>query len=170
MANDHEFPRDDAERAWLAALPRTSTPGPSAENQLVRTLRREGYFGRGLSISTALLGMAAAIVLFASGALVGAHIDRGSSLEAELLREPTSSAERVLLLQRAGSAYLRSMQLAASAPHDSVAAEVVSQALVAAAQAAARAHLDNGLSPRLVALLDARSGANAAPQSTLIWY
>jgi hypothetical protein len=63
--------------------------------------------------------------------------------------------ERVLLLQRAGSAYVQAANAYADAvnPPDTTAIEVASQTLLGAAQAIARRSLDGGLAPKLVMVM-----------------
>ena len=171
MTGQYDFPHDDAERAWLASLARTSEPAPGVENRVVASLRREGLVVRRRPVAPMLLGLAAALLLFVSGVWVGARVARRGSLEAQLTRDDASAAERVLVLQRAGSAYIRAMQrVATAAPRDSTAAEVATQALTGAAFAAARARLDSGLSPRLVAFFEASRPTSAGSGPTLIWY
>ena len=171
MANDHDFPRDDAERSWLAALPQASAPPPVVEERLVAALRQEGYLSPRRRIIAPLAGLAAAAALFVTGGLLGAHLARRDALESRVMRTNLSAEERILLLQRAGSVYLRSMQqVAAIAPRDPMAAEVATQALTATAHAAARMRLDGGLSLQLVSLLEPRRDGNATPPSTLTWY
>jgi len=171
MTDQNEFPRGDAERAWVASLARASAPPPGAEDRAVAALRREGLLGRRRVVAPMLLGIAAALLVFASGAWVGAHVARGGSVEGQLYRDDASLSQRVLVLQRAGSAYIRAMQrVAAVAPPDSIAAEVATQALTGAALAAARAHLDSDLSPRLVSFFEAARRGAATSSSTLIWY
>lgn len=171
MANDHDFPSDDAERSWLAALPQASSPPPAVEERLVAALRQVGYLAPRRRIITPLVGLAAAAVLFITGGLLGAHLARREALETRVMRTNLSAEERILLLQRAGSVYLRSMQqVAAIVPRDSTAAEVATQALTATAYAAARMKLDGGLSLQLVSLLEPRREGTATPPSTLTWY
>src|SRR3569623_2032129 len=77
--------------------------------------------------------------------------ERRSSLEDMLARKDLTTGERVLLLQRAGSAYVLAAQSYANATAhiDSSAVEVASQVLLGAAHAVARSSMDGGLSQRL---------------------
>jgi hypothetical protein len=171
MANDHDFPRDEAERAWLAALPREAASPPDAEDRLVAELRRDRFRRRRWSVAPVVLPLAAALVVFAAGVLIGRESSNRDSMDWQLARTDMSAAERVFLLQRAGTYYARAMQrVVATAPDDSIAAEVTRQSLAAAALAAARARLDGGLAPTLVALLEAAPTAAIPPFSHVIWY
>ncbi|HUL72194.1 MAG TPA: hypothetical protein VLT86_03785 [Vicinamibacterales bacterium] len=168
--DDRDFPRDDAERAWLAALPEMSALDPEAEDRLVEQLRREGWFRRHRPAAV-VLRLAAVVAIFVAGAWVGSALARRGSIEAMLARNDLSATDRVLLLQRAGSVYVEAAgRLAGAAAQDPAAAEVSTQTLIGAAQAAARAHLDVGVSPQLVSLLDVQRGQNGAPHANLIWY
>jgi hypothetical protein len=101
---------------------------------------------------------------------MGARVERGRSLEAQIDREGLSANERVLVLQRAGSAYVRAAHAYADAvaETDSTAVEVASQVLIGAAQAVARTDLDGGLTPRLTAVLASDAADPDAPPA--IWY
>jgi hypothetical protein len=170
MTFEPQFPHDDFERDFLAALPRTS-PDPYGEDRLVALLRQNGHLPGRRAFGVVLLRLAAAAVLFVSGVWAGGYYARRNSLEDMLHREHMSLSDRVLLAQRAGSAYVQAtQQLAIAGARDSRAMEVVTQTLVGAAQAAARANLDNGLSTRLASLLSSRSAASPAPSPTIIWY
>ena len=90
-----------------------------------------------------------------------------------LARRDLTPAERVLLLQRAGSAYVRAAQsyADATAKSDSNAVEVASRVLIGAAHAVARNSLDAGLSARLTSALQP-GAVIAAPvaRKPIIWF
>lgn len=155
------------ERALLAALPRERPGDPAAEGRLVDALAREGWFRRARG-SRGWLQAAAAIALLFLGGLAGARFQERGTLEAMIDREDLSANERVLVLQRAGSAYVRAAHAYADAvaETDSTAVEVASQVLIGAAQAVARSDLDGGLTPRLTAVL----ASGPAEPDSLIWY
>jgi hypothetical protein len=118
---------------------------------------------------------AAASVLLVLGGIAGARIESHriarSSLEGMLARTDLSLADRVLLMQRAGSAYVQAAHAYAEAARgvDSLAVQVAASVLVGAAEAVASSDLDGGLSAPLAALLrrDTRRGPPATP---VIWY
>jgi hypothetical protein len=155
------------ERALLAALPRERPGDPATEGRLVEALAREGWF-RPARPSRGWLQAVAAIALLFLGGVAGARFHERGTLEAMIDRDDLSANERVLVLQRAGSAYVRAAHAYADAvaETDSTAVEVASQVLIGAAQAVARSDLDGGLTPRLTAVL---ASGSAEPDS-IIWY
>lgn len=159
----------DADRDLLRALPREDPVPETEADELVSALRREGLIGRSSRWRPAAL-IAAAVVIFIAGTFAGTWRERRSSLEGALERTAMTPTERVLLLQRAGSAYVRAAQGYADAvgQTDSTAVEVASQVLLGAASAVARSRLDAGLSERLsIALASTGSTPN---RTNLIWY
>jgi|ERR1043166_1607509 Tfp pilus assembly protein PilN len=105
---------DDVSRL-LASLPRSAPMTPGEADRLVARLYQEGILRRRPSrLLWALVG-AAAVLLFAAGALVGARYTRQSSLEAMLTRQDLTLSDRVLLLERAGSVYVRAARSYADA-------------------------------------------------------
>lgn len=166
--SDHDMPEyTEAEARLLASLPRERHGDPATEERLVDALAREGWL-RPPRRSRAWLQAAAAIALLLVGALAGARVNERRSLEAMIDREGLSANERVLVLQRAGSAYVRAAHAYADAvaETDSTAVEVASTVLIGAAQAVARTDLDGGLTPRLTAVL----AAGPVEPDSLIWY
>jgi hypothetical protein len=155
---------DENERRLLAMLPRESDPHPNGEDRLVNALRAEGFF-HPRRRSSWLLQTAAAVVLLLAGGWIGAQWAQRNSLEAMLTRDGLGPVERVLLLQRAGSAYVQAANAyaLATARADSTAVEVASQVLLGAAQAVARSGLDSGLTPQLTQFLQPTS-------QTVIWF
>lgn len=168
--------RDDEMDGPLDAfvqLPRTAELTPGAEERLVDALRRDGFFQRrrGQRWQWGAVAAIAACAVFAAGLAAGARYARRNSLEDMLARKDLSTAERVLLLQRAGSAYVLAAQSYASATAhvDSNAVEVASQVLLGAAHAVARSSLDGGLSERLSTVLTPAS-AKSTNSKPVIWF
>jgi len=165
--------QDDALRRLFQELPRESSPTSQELDHLVTALRAEGFFHRRRGGQFWALQVAAAIILMVISGVVGARIATRNSLEARLDRTDLSVADRILLMQRAGSAYVRASNGYASAvaQNDSTAIEVASRVLLGAAQAVARTNLDGGLTPNLAAALRATS-APAAPvqRQRVIWF
>src|SRR4051812_36452066 len=96
----------DEERAMFAVLPRESAPNALSEHRLVHALRAEGYFRPRMRRAVWFAAAAAAGValLIAAGA-AGYRYGMRNSLEHRLAETTLSLNDRVLLLQRAGSAY-----------------------------------------------------------------
>jgi hypothetical protein len=76
MFNEDEIDLTEDERAAFAALPRERVPGDLLEERVVRQLRSAGMFSRSsveshprTRIASLVLRAAAAVVLFAGGAL-----------------------------------------------------------------------------------------------------
>jgi hypothetical protein len=118
----------------------------------------------------ALLLAAAAVALLLTGGMIGSYLARRGSLEASLEREDLSASDRILLLQRAGSAYVRAANnyAAATARDDSTAIEVASRVLMGAAQAVASNGLDAGITSQLAARVRAtKTGQQPQP---LLWF
>lgn len=160
----------EEERRLFAALPRELPGDPDAEARLVGELAQEGFFRRTPGASRLWLQAAAAAALLLLGGIAGARLEERGSLEAMIDREDLSANERVLVLQRAGSTYVRAAHAYADAvaETDSTAVEVASQVLIGAAQAVARTDLDGGLTPRLTAVLT--SIPAEPPEPPAIWY
>ena len=144
---------DDAD--LFTDLPRTLPPTPGEFERIVEQLRREGFFRRRRRLARWIGGLAAAATIFALGTLAGARYTHENSLEQQLARKDLTVSERVLLLQRAGSAYVHAAQAYADATAhvDSTAVEVASRVLLGAAHAVARNGLDAGLSQGLTTVL-----------------
>jgi hypothetical protein len=176
MQNDDERAIEyDADEARLfAGLPREEPVDPVEFDRLVGRLRREAFFHA--STRGSLRGMmgaaAAAVMMFALGVGVGTYNARRGSLEDMLARPKLSVGERVLVLQRAGSAYVRAAQSYADATAniDSSAVEVASKVLMGAAHAVARNNLDAGLSARLASALEPSTLRPAVDKHPVIWY
>ena len=172
--SDHEYHElDEQERRLFAELPPESAPDPRELDHLVSALRAEGFLGtrsRGVHWT---LAVAAAVLLIVIGGFAGARLATRNTLEAQLERADLSVADRILLMQRAGSAYVRASNAYAGAvaQTDSTAIEVASRVLLGAAQAVARSNLDGGVSSSLTAVLRTR-GVEAAPVSPqrVLWF
>jgi hypothetical protein len=165
MLHEHEDAPD-----FLATLPRTAALTPGADDRIVEQLRREGFFRRRNRTALYISVAAAAGLIFAAGMFAGWSSAPRNSLEEMLARKDLTVAERVLLLQRAGSAYVNAAQsYADAAKHvDSTAVEVASRVLLGAAHAVARTSLDDGLSARLSSALTPVAGnTNRKP---VIWF
>ena len=111
-------------------------------------------------------------MIFAIGTFVGSRYARRNSLEETLAQNQLSVADRVLLLQRAGSAYVRAAQSYADATAnvDSNAVEVASRVLLGAAHAVARSSLDAGLSARLTSAMQPAVSPEPSPRKPVIWF
>jgi len=172
MNHDDASEHDDEMLRLFAALPRTVPIEAGQPDRIVAQLRREGFFRAQRRARRWAIQAAAAAVIFAIGALAGSHYARSNSLEDMLARTQLSAAERVLLLQRAGSAYVRAAQAYADATAhvDSSAVEVASRVLLGAAHAVARSSLDAGLSERLARVLQPASAPMPASRQPVIWF
>jgi len=173
MSDEFELGEDERMRRLFAALPRESAPEPRELDALVAALEAEGFLRRRDRRFSWVRQLAAAVVLLMLGGIAGAHVARRNSLEALLVRADLSLSDRILLMQRAGSAYVRAANSYASAASqtDSTAIEVSSRILLGAAQAVARTKLDGGLTPSLTAALRAASAEpTSAPRQRVIWF
>jgi hypothetical protein len=155
---------DENELALFAQLPREAVVTADEADRTVARLNEAGFFVRPRRRVPWPLAAAAAVVVFALGVAAGAGYTRRNSLEELLSQRDLSAADRVLLLQRAGSAYVRAAQSYADATAhiDSSAVEVASQVLIGAAHAVARTSLDGGLSARLTSALQPGTTAPAS--------
>jgi len=157
------------ERRLFEQLPRESAPPAAEAERLVAALRSEGFFRRRAAVPRLAFQLAAAIALLVIGGVIGARLERRGSLEELLDRDNLAVSERVLLLQRAGSAYVRAAHAYASATAtaDSTAVEVASQVLRGAAGALVKSNLNSTVSSGIVNVLQA---ADRGPRQPLIWY
>jgi hypothetical protein len=164
---------DDEDEALeaLTELRREQPLGPGETDRMVAVLRSEGLLRRGAATRWPLLA-AAAVIVFVLGAFAGSAYTRRGSLEDALARRDLTVSDRVLLLQRAGSAYVQAAQAYADATTraDSTAVEVASQVLVGAANAVARHNLDAGMAARLSEALKQPSVIPAAQRKPVIWF
>lgn len=163
---------DEPLNRLLRELPRETSLDPRELDHVVTALRAEGFLRPQRHRFAWMLQLAAAIVLVLLGGIAGARLARRNSLEAMLERSDLTVSERVLLMQRAGSAYVRAANsyAGAVARTDSTAIEVATHVLIGAAQAVARSNLDGGLTPNLTAALrEAREPAPATRQRVL-WF
>jgi len=171
-----EFESNEVDERLLRlfdGLARETASEPRELDHLVTALKAEGFLRRRDRRFSWLLQLAAGLALLVAGGIAGAHIARRNSLEAVLTRTDLSLSERILLMQRAGSAYVRAANSYASAASrtDSTAIEVASRVLLGAAQAVARSKLDGGLTPSLTAALRA-TAAETSPvtRQRVIWF
>ena len=173
MSDEFEPGEDERMRRLFAGLPRESPPEPRELDAVVAALKAEGLLrGRDRRFSW-MLQLAAAVVLVVLGGIAGARIASRNSLEAMLARTDLSMSDRIFLLQRAGSAYVRAANsyAAAASRTDSTAIEVSSRVPLGAAQAVARSKLDGGLTPSLTAALRATAAEPASvPRQRIIWF
>ena len=169
MLRDEEG-EDEALEA-LSELRREQPLLPGETDRMVAALRSEGLLRRRSATRWPLLA-AAAVIVFAAGAFAGSEYTRRGSLEDALARRDLTVTDRVLLLQRAGSAYVQAAQDYADATSraDSTAVEVASQVLVGAANAVARHNLDAGMAARLAEALQPRIVPMSATRKPLIWF
>jgi hypothetical protein len=173
--NDHLSDYTDDERRRFASLPRTASPDPRIEDAIVAQLSAEGLLRapRPRAYTAGWVALAAGLIIAAwfAGARHGVRTTYESSIEGLLVRDDLTDAERVLLMQRAGSAYVAAANAYASAVKttDAAASEVSNQVLMGAAQAIARTKLDGPLPQRLASLLGEanRPTPKAHP---VIWY
>ena len=170
---------DAKEQRLFSSLPREMVTDPNAEQRLVNALRSEGFFEvRSNQRVWMRIAAAAALIVVGGilGAVVGARAGRATSLEAMLTRNDLSASDRILLLQRAGSAYVTAAHAYAdaTAQTDSSAVEVARQVLVGAAHAVVRSQLDAGVASRLTSVLREPIGRNVSRASSnvpqIIWY
>src|ERR1043165_3484548 len=90
-----------------ARLAREARVSPGEADVVVQRLKHEGLL-RPRATKARWAGLAAAaILLFVAGAVVGRSSAQRGSLEDMLVRRDLTLDERVLLLQRAGSAYVQ---------------------------------------------------------------
>ena len=168
MHHDRDVPGlDDETLRLLETLPRTAPVDPGQADRLIAQLRREGFFQPRRRPLRWAIQTAAAAAIFAIGVALGTRYARQNSLEEMLARKDLTTSERVLLLQRAGTAYVRAAQSYADATAhvDSNAVEVASRVLLGAAHAVARTSLDAGLSDRLSNAL-----TPVANKKPIIWF
>jgi hypothetical protein len=183
--DDTPIPDYDAElRALFDALPHDAPTDPRAADRLVVQLKHEGFFASVIPSPSSLtllragsakdllfrwpVGIAAVLLLVTLAAWGGWTAGRHGSLEEMLSRTDLTVADRVLLLQRAGSAYVTAAQSYANATArtDTTAIEVASRVLLGAAHAVARNHLDAGIAEQLTSVLQ-QSATRSRPT---VWF
>jgi len=176
MRNDDDdvaIEYDDDERRLFSELPREVSLSAGEADRVIHRLKGDGFFRPRTKKWRWGLAAAAAVVVFAAGAATGRFVARRDSLEDMLTQSNLSVGDRVLLLQRAGTAYVQAAQTYADATAhiDSGAVEVASKVLMGAAHAVARNSLDAGLSARLTtALQPSLVTPVSAPRRPVIWY
>ena len=170
------------ERGLFAALPREGAADPRSTDRILETLRAEGLVRtpaspaaerrpawrtrRGARVAARL---AAAVAIFTAGSFTGTQIAGHGSLERELARTDLSVAARILLLQRAGSAYVTAANGYADATKraDSTAVEVANQVLRGAAHAVVRSSLNSRTASDILNVLQPRDSTTRKP---IVWY
>lgn len=169
---------DADERRMFASLPREMPTLLEDEERIVQALRSEGFFRRHRFAPRRALRLVAALAIMLVGGIVGsvigARLGIRTSLEAQLARDDLTIAERILLLQRAGSAYVQAAHAYAdaTAQTDSTAVEVARQVLLGAAHAVVRSRLDAGTAASLTNVLQDSTTRRVSRQqpSQVIWY
>src|SRR4051812_38647898 len=115
----HEYEPDDEDLLrHLSALPRTAPVAPGDADRMVARLKQEGVLRAHTRVSSWMrraATAAAAAVIFAIGMYAGNAYTRHNSLEESLRRTDLTLSDRVLLLQRAGAAYVQAAQSYADA-------------------------------------------------------
>jgi hypothetical protein len=172
--SDRELDLD--EQRLFSALPREMPLDPTLEDRVVAALRSERFFlhgtsRRGVALRASLVAMLLLAVSLASAAL-GARLATRNSLEVMVGRPDLSVGDRVLLLQRAGSAYVRAAHAYADGTQlaDSSAVEVARQVLLGAAHAVVRSRLDAGVASRLTTLLQTPAVSPTRSTRNIIWF
>ena len=161
MTFEHDNPDDADVLRRLAELPRTTPIDPDGATRVLARLRREGFFGRQRPVLTWAIRAAAAILIFVLGAFAGMRYARRNSFDDLVVRSDLPASQRVLVLQHAGSNYVRAAEAYATQP-DSTGAEVARQVLLGAAGAVARSGLETDVSLQLARLL--------SPRQPVIWF
>jgi hypothetical protein len=169
--NEYQDDLDADERRLFAALPREMSSTADQTEHMVQVLRAEGFFERKSVAVRALVAAAALIAIGLGGGVVGHRLAERASLEAMIARPNLPVADRVLLLQRAGSAYVRAAHAYAdaTATTDSTAVEVAQQVLRGAAHAVVRSQLDGGVAARLTSALQS-THARTVAKPTVLWF
>jgi len=164
MNFEHDNQDDTGVLRRLRELPRTTPIDPDGADRVIARLRSEGFFGRRRPALSWAIRAAAAILIFALGAFAGMRYARRNSLEDLLARGDLPPTQRELVLQHAGSNYVRIAELyAAQVQHpDSTGAEVARQVLLGAAGAVARSGLETDVSQQIARLL--------TPKQPVIWF
>jgi hypothetical protein len=101
---------DEHQQRLFALLPRESDVSPADADPVVDALRADGFFRARSSARHWWVAIAAGIVVATGGGFIGARLAMRHSLEAEIGRSDLTVEERIILLQRAGSAYVRAAQ------------------------------------------------------------
>src|SRR5215510_2850219 len=117
LMSDEFDPNEPDERLTqlMSELPRESVANPRELDHLVTALQAEGFLQSRARQRNWSLQVAAAIVLAVASGYIGARIAARNSLEARLERTDLTIPDRILLMQRAGSAYVRATNAYAAA-------------------------------------------------------
>ena len=116
-----------AEQGALDGLPREREPSLMLEERTVRALRNEGLFrpvrGRGINphgpFCWLAAGIAAALVLFTSGVVVGQWMGTRSTVQAIVAVEEANAREVAALVQQTGSQYAAALAALSQVPASS---------------------------------------------------
>jgi hypothetical protein len=160
------------ESELFAAMSRESTPAVGSADRIVAQLKRDGMLPARARISArsrVVLQAAAGLALLVTGALAGQWYGTRNSLENALARTDLTVVDRVLLLQRAGSAYVTAANGYADATQraDSTAVEVANKVLRGAAHAVVRSNLNTRTAGNLLVAL---GGRDTTTHKSLLWY
>ncbi len=153
--------------AALRTLPDEVAPPPGEEDRTVRALRRRGLLPppRWRRYGVPLTRVAAALVIFAAGAVYGDARATRWAMDTLLEQRDRDTRATALLVQRAGSAYVRALgdlaRDARSTPADPALAGGREAALATLRAAAAQLQL---LAPPDAVNADLRGTGTASPQ------
>lgn len=175
MMDAHQHEPDELSRhesELFAAMPRESALAPGSADRVVAQLKRDGMLpvrARMAPRTRVILQAAAGLALMAAGAVAGQWYGRRNSLERALARTDLTVVERVLLLQRAGTAYVTAANGYADATKraDSTAVEVANKVLRGAAHAVVRSNLNTRTAGNLLVAL---GGRDTTTHKSLLWY
>lgn len=167
---DHEaIALTSSERRAFSALPREADVSSEAEERTVRALRNAGLLGRRKrpgGTARVLVQMAAGLMLFAAGLIVGSYDDA----DAGISRDPDVVSE----VRRTGEGFLAALDGAVTADLSSASADSAAGSAVATLRSAV------GTLPRLGVLtaaamdlqmsLASREGVWTVDEETVIWF
>jgi hypothetical protein len=119
--DEHELTPE--EKVAFQRLPKEAEPSRILEERIVRSLREEGILGRagtGVTVSAsgsrgwyrpwmAVASIAASLVLFASGVVMGQWLGSQSTAQAFIQVREQDAAQLALRIQEAGSAYVSAL-------------------------------------------------------------
>jgi hypothetical protein len=176
-----------AEREALDGLPREREPSRMLEERTVRALRDEGLFQpvRGINphapFGWLAAGIAAALVLFASGVVVGQWMGARSTVQAIVAVEEANAREVAALVQQTGSQYAAALAALTQVPSSAADSNWVAQgrevaltALYTVADQMVQVAPDDPLVARILQALegDRRSSeeGSGTPVRQVVWF
>ena len=190
MTDPRDFGTDElspAERRALAALAREEAPPSDLEERTVALLRRTGHLPTPITVASRHaakspswkwigLGVAAALMLFASGMAVGQYM--GLQSASAIFTSGRSAAEVADRLDRSGSKYiealasLQQLPSTANAVDKQRARETALRVLGAAAEQISHLAPDDPLAAAVLRGLNERGRTKGpdAPSRSVIWY